>query len=365
MKKILFSALGLLLMQLSFGQAILNIADIASDGDVVVNASSDLQNMIPQPGNAQTYNFLGVQPVGVPDTSFYLNPASTPFGAAMSGSNLVSKTGNAFTYFEKSAAGLYLTGSVFNTAGLTFYLPFEAAPLRFNQKMPVFTFPATLGMNLKAQTSTRFTFRFDTVVTVGIFQATVDSVRITGLVSDTSLIDGYGQAQFLAGNFDCLRNVQSLRIKFSAEVRASIFGSAKTWTSYPLTIPDFYSKQIMLWTNGKKAPLVTITFDEAGSLVSSSIQKMLITQNKPLSGSAQGFEFTPYPNPAADVLLFNSQKNLKSLRIFTLEGKKISDVNLTLAQKTVQLEKISNGIYWIEAETHEGFIARKKLIINK
>jgi len=365
MKQFLLFAGALFSLQVSVAQITLTVSDLASPGDVVIENSITNANEIPDTGSMQNYNFQTITGIGSADTINFVNAASTPFATSIPASNLVSKVGDSYTYYQKDVTGFYLSGLVVPTADFPVDLNFEYAPLNFVQKMPILSFPATYGMNQIAQTTTKFEFPFDTVITLGFVQATVSRVRINGTIKDTSKIDGFGQVQLPGGTFNCLRNIQTLKISFKAEVFASIFGLTPNWIEYSEPIRDITVKQVLLWANAKKSPIATFTLDSNGVVLNSSVQKIFLTNNRSIFSAQPEFEFTPYPNPAAEVLLFNSEKNLKSLKIFSLEGKKIFDVNLTSAQKTIQLEKIGNGIYWIEAEASQGIIARKKLIINK
>jgi len=365
MKYFLLFALAIFSLQVSFAQITLTVNDLASPGDVVIDNTFSGLIETPATGSAQTYNLQGIAAVGSADTINFLNAASTPFADSIPGSNLVSKSGDAYSYYQKDATGFYISGLVFPTSSFPINLNFDYAPLNFAQKMPILSFPATFGMNQIAQTTTKFEFPFDTVVTVGVFQATITKVRINGIIKDTSKINGYGTVQLPGGSFSCLRNIQTLKISFTTEVFASFFGLPPRWINFPVAIPIITVQQVFLWANGKKSPIVSMVLDTDGNVVSASAQKVFLTSTRSLLSAAPEFEFTAYPNPASDILNLNTEKRLKTVKIFSLEGKKISDFNLASAQKTIQLETMSNGIYWVEAENQEGLIARKKLIINK
>lgn len=364
MKKHLVLFIILVQTQWAFSQISLTTADLAGPGDVVYETTVDLNNLIPIAGTNENYELLAITNTEGLDTTYYLNAASTPFGSAMQGANLASLTGKSYTYFEKDATGLYARGSVFNTDGFPINLPFTAAPLRFSSRLPILTFPATMGMNLKAAATTRFTFRYDTVVPIGPIQANVDSVRIIGNITDTSIIDGFGTAQFQGGNFECLRNIQTLKIVFSAQVRASLFGTP-TWLPFPTTLPDFYSQQLLLWTNDYKAPLLTISYDENGDFIGSKAQLPLVSRARTLVSSIPDFDFTPYPNPATNSFSIQSEKILKKVKLFSPTGKEIFEITPSSPGETIKTGKLPRGIYIVQTESKDGSISRKKLIINQ
>jgi hypothetical protein len=221
-----------------------------------------------------------------------------------------------------------------------------------------------MGMNLKAAATTRFTFRYDTVVPIGPIQANVDSVRIIGNITDTSIIDGFGTAQFQGGNFECLRNIQTLKIVFSAQVRASLFGTP-TWLPFPTTLPDFYSQQLLLWTNDYKAPLLTISYDENGDFIGSKAQLPLVSRARTLVSSIPDFDFTPYPNPATNSFSIQSEKILKKVKLFSPTGKEIFEITPSSPGETIKTSKLPRGIYIVQTESKDGSTSRKKLIINQ
>jgi len=365
MKKILLSAIGLFIILTSKAQISLTLANIASQGDVVIDANVNLQGPTPAGGANQTYNLLNSTATGGDDTTYYVNPASTPFASTIDSSNLVSISGGGYVFYEKDASGLYLRGTVFTTAGLPIRLPFAFAPLRFKKRIPVLKFPATIGMNLIEKTSSQLTFRYDTTIAIGPIRAVVDSVRIIADIVDTSKIDGFGEAQFTGGNFNCLRNIQILILTFKAEIRSSIFGGPPVWNPFPIDVDPVYTQQLLLWANESKAPIVTLAYNPNGSLLRTSIQKNFLTSNRPLMSTKAEFEYTPYPNPVVDILNLRSEKSLKTLRLFSTNGKLVREFSLDAGQTNIEIGQLGNGIYWAEAVSHLGLISRKKLIINK
>jgi hypothetical protein len=254
---------------------------------------------------------------------------------------------------------------VIPTAGFPINLNFENAALNFVEKMPILSFPATMGMNQIAQTTTRFEFPFDTVVSINGLSATITKVRINGIIKDTSKIDGFGTIQLPGGSFDCLRNIQTLKLSFTTEVFAKILIFPASWVSFPVPIPDITVKQVLMWANGKKTPVATIALDSNENVLSSTVQKVFLTANRPLLSAQPEFEFIPFPNPASEIINFSTEKSLKYLKIFSLEGKKIHEISIQPGMMEIKVDKISKGIYWIEAESLDGLKARKKLIINK
>jgi hypothetical protein len=303
---------------------------------------------------------------GVEDTTYFISPASTPYAAAMASSNLASRSGDTYTYFEKDASGFYLRGIVFPLPALPISLPFQAAPLRLNNRIPILTFPATNGMDLKSQATARFEFDFDT--TIGIF--IISKVAIVLTLRDTSIIDGYGTGTFNSEVIPCLRNIHSTRSSFKIQMFAT-FNSLLPpfWTDVPTAIlppfPDQVSSDILVWAKNKKGPVATFNLNEEGNLSGASIQSPLLVTGLNSFVSSPTFEWNPYPNPAKNLVSWNESDPIKNLKIFSADGRIIANIYIENNQNGINLGEIQNGLYWIEATNSKGNLSRKKLIINR
>lgn len=363
MKKLLTISLMMLLTTASFGQITLNQADIASPGDQIENIGVPFDGEVPTAGPSQTYNFM-VDSSGFADTTFFMDAASTPFAAQMFGANLASNQQGAYTYYEKDASGFYLRGLVFDLSGLGVG-SVSILPLRFHPRVPVLKFPATVGMNEKVQSTARFRFPFDTVVTVLGQNATVDSVEITANLKDTSTIDGYGTAQFPSGNVATLRNRQAQSLSFSILVRAKIGILPAFWTAFPLPgLPTIYGVSYLFWANGKKGPVATLNVDSFGVVTDAAFQAKLLSLNTGISELTLKNKVELFPNPANDVVSW-SYSGMKKIEIFSFDGKKVLEKSDLSDVKSIPISELKPGIYISELEDFTGVRHRNKLTIRR
>lgn len=363
MKRLLSLPLFIFLICNSFGQITLQQTDMASPGDQIENISPPFDGDVPPPGAAQTYNFM-IDSAGFADTSYFVAASATPFAAQMAGANLASIQQGAYTYYEKDGTGFYLRGLVFDLSALGVG-GISLLPLRFNPRVPVLTFPATVGMNAKVQSTARFRFPFDTVVTVLGQNATVDSVEVTATLRDTSTIDGYGTAEFPSGNLATLRNRQAQNLSFSIRVRAKIGILPAFWTAFPLPgLPTIYGVSYLFWANGKKGPVATLDVDSFGVVTNATFQAQLLSLNTGVSGLAINWGGELFPNPASDVISW-SNAGMKKIEIFSVSGKKVFEKPIEPGYQSLSVSDINAGIYISILEDFAGNRYRNKLIIRR
>jgi hypothetical protein len=365
---ILFLLLGSLKM---FGQITLQMSDLAGPGDVIIDASQFYSGTTPPTGANQTYPFPESDTT-ILDTTFFVATSSTPFADTMTNSNLAVGVGNSYTYYNLNNSGFYLRGFVFDFTDFPLDLPFSFAPFRFNPPLSLLTFPATNGMNLKTTGTARFEFPYDTIITIFGAPARVTKAAVIATARDTSVIDGYGNAEFVSGLVPCLRNSQNLKMTFKIQVFAKISIFPASWVDLPANLlpggglPELYTKSLLFWANGKKSPIATLEIDSMGNVASASYKRdLLVTSQNPLVSAKPSFRFEAAPNPAGDIISFSSEEILKKIRIFSLTGQKILEQNLETNQKGISLSALASGTYVAELESGKGFLSRKKLIISR
>lgn len=365
MKRFFTIALTFGLVFSGFSQITLQQADIASPGDFIEEIAPPFDGDLPPSGPAQTYNFM-VDSVGTADTTYFMVPSSTPYGSKMAGANLAAKNLGTYTYYEKDASGFYLRGLVFEFPPLGISVPFEAIPLRFNPRVGILTFPAAIGMNLKTQSTARFRFAYDTVVSVSGVNATVDSVEIVATLKDTSTIDGYGLAQFPSGDLNTLRNRQAQHITFGLRVRAKISIFPALWVDFPIAgLPAINNTSYLFWANGKKSPVATINVDSLGLITDASFQAKLLSITTGVDDLDQRVQFNLSPNPASDYFNWSATVPVKKMQIFSVDGKKIIEKSGNELKAQFSTSQLKAGMYWVEIEDASNATIRKKLIINR
>ncbi|HUS86345.1 MAG TPA: C10 family peptidase [Bacteroidales bacterium] len=73
-----------------------------------------------------------------------------------------------------------------------------------------------------------------------------------------------------------------------------------------------------------------------------------------------------YPNPANDFVYISNYSSfeVRSIRIYSLSGKVVKQINLLPANSAIPVSDLQKGLYILEAEYDDGFIIRKKLVKN-
>jgi hypothetical protein len=70
--------------------------------------------------------------------------------------------------------------------------------------------------------------------------------------------------------------------------------------------------------------------------------------------------FTIYPNPAQDILNIESENEVKSVEIYSIQGQKV----LSVSSKVINISDLTSGLYLVQVTDIENITAAKKLIIK-
>jgi len=65
-----------------------------------------------------------------------------------------------------------------------------------------------------------------------------------------------------------------------------------------------------------------------------------------------------YPNPARDYVTV-SAKNMKQIKVYDIIGQEVKNINVKKDEVTVNVEDLTNGVYFISVETRNGLISKK------
>ncbi len=103
------------------------------------------------------------------------------------------------------------------------------------------------------------------------------------------------------------------------------------------------------------------------------LNKVLMTSRMNALGSTVGIfsesklfsNLIAYPNPTDGTLNFKlNTASEKNVEVFNIVGEKVMDLNLNTTQNSIDLSKLSNGIYTIKVRSAEG-ISQNKVILSK
>ena len=76
--------------------------------------------------------------------------------------------------------------------------------------------------------------------------------------------------------------------------------------------------------------------------------------------SANNLEFNLYPNPASDILNIESENELKSVEIYSLQGQKV----MSSKNNVINISDLASGLYLVQVTDIENITATKKLVIK-
>jgi hypothetical protein len=340
----------------------------------VITSTVPFAGEAPVTGSNQTYDLSSLLPGFLEDTTNYIAAAGTPFASQMPGANICQKSVGSYTYFVRNSSGFYLKGFVFSFPMDSSFMQFPSEfVFALNPQVPIMTFPASIGMNLTTQsTSSRVEIPFDTTITYNGVQVQIQKIGIKVNLKDTSLIDGWGTATFPGGQYDVLRNYHAMDLSTTLELQAVLPIFGPTWIPFPDNLlpggaSDFLggnTKDIMLWTNGRKQPLVTMALDTLGLVTSADVQAdLLVVSNRSLVSEIASFEF--YPNPASSSLSLNLPDDSQQIRILDISGKCVREFGNFGRQARLSVSGLKDGIYLVETEAENGRRSRQKLVINR
>jgi hypothetical protein len=87
---------------------------------------------------------------------------------------------------------------------------------------------------------------------------------------------------------------------------------------------------------------------------------LTVVQATASASDVNDFQFSIYPNPAKDVIGFQSELPLESVEIFSLTGSKVLSQSNNVEQ--VEVGNLAKGIYMLKASASDGKVATQKLI---
>lgn len=369
----LIFALFLGLYKTAFSQITLTVSDIANAGDQVISSNVPYTGEVPEVGAAQNYDLNALLPGAFEDTVNYIPAAGTPFASQMPGANICQTAFGSYTYFVRNNNGFYLKGFVFSIPSDSSFvqLPSDFV-FTMSPQIPIMTFPATMGMNLNTQsTSSRIEIPYDTTIEINGVSTQITKIGVKLNIKDTSKIDGWGSAAFPGGQYEVLRNYHAMNLSTTLEAYIILFGNIGTWVPLPANlIPggagDLLggnTRDVMLWTNGRKQPLVTMSLDTLGLVTSADVQSdLLVVSNRSIVSEMKSFEF--YPNPASSALILNLPEDSQNIRIRDMAGRTVREFGNFGRKAELSVTSLKDGIYVVESETDSRQIIRKRLVIR-
>lgn len=234
-----------------------------------------------------------------------------------------------FTFFRTDATGYYSTGTAFSIEGIPIVTQNDSIER-------ILKFPLTFG-----DTDTSSIAYLTTVPLFGSFGQSG---------TRTSEVDGWGVLETPYGIYDVLRIRSEVLLTDTVYIEQTETGQVierPLQVEYRWISPDI------------PGPLLTISVVENVTVSASLIREdgVLTTIQASKSG-----EPLFYPNPAAEVLSFNPDINLRSISIYDSTGKKV--LGRSNIPANIDVGHLPRGLYIVLAKSENGYAHREKLIIE-
>lgn len=325
------------------------------------------------PGNSganQTWNFTGLVTSSL-DTIYFLDPATVPAAASVSGVNLVTESNEGYFFLERNNSGVYTRG-VAST--------FNGAPVlaEYSPAQDLLPFPSTLGDNFSSTSS------FSTTVFLGLdtnalgCQIQLDSIRLNRQSTLTTNFDAEGTVQLP------LENIQALRAYSVDASTDSIFIYAPNAVSCPPFInipqgwslmPDFLAQSIGLpggsytqntevytwYANNENFGVVAMRMDAQGGVESvlfkSDASQVSIDQVSETS-------LNIFPNPVeGGSLVIEGAESGDEVLLMDMAGRVVA--RQTPANGQVSVEGLSSGIYQLRLMRQQRLVGQQKIVVQQ
>ena len=336
--------------------------DLMSIGDIIYQA----YDTVPAPsisiGNAgpnQSWDFSDLQ-VQEYDTTEFIDPAGTPFGADHPSANLCVDDEGEYIYFSKNAQSLSMVG--FDD----YPYPIMLAPLPLAYGLNTIVGPVIVMDSVFANPGF-IDNSLAPAISLNPLDSKVDSLKIFIESSTEFNVDAHGDIIIPMGNFDALR-VKTDDVNttdFFAYCSDGLGNGA--WHPIPAGLPGLPSSEVEItssyawWTNDPliKFVLVQIEVDSSGGI---DAVDFMHSPNPSSVVNLSNEDFNIYPIPTNNSLTIESQKNdLTAFELVDVTGKVILKKEF-IKSTSLDVSQISKGIYFLNFNTVEGDFSKKIII---
>lgn len=325
------------------------------------------------PGNAganQTWNFTGLVTSSL-DTIYFLDPATVPPAAAVSGVNLVTESNEGYFFLERNSSGVYTRGVASTFNGVPVLAEYTPA-------QDLLPFPSTFGDSFSS------TSAFSTTVFLGLdtsafgCQIQLDSIRLNRQSTLTTNFDAEGTVQLP------MENIQALRAYSVDASTDSIFIYAPNAVSCPPFVnipqgwslmPDFLAQSIGLpggsytqntevytwYANNENFGVVAMRMDGQGGVESvlfkSDASQMSIDQT-----SESTLNIFPNPVQGSSLAIEGAEAGDEVL-LMDMTGRVV--VRQSLDNNQVSVEGLTSGIYQLQLMRNQQLVGQQKIVVQQ
>jgi|GEM_PF-1182782 len=309
----------------------------------------------------QTWDYTNQAQLPVVDTAEYLSPSSTQYAARFPQANIAINENGLLSFYRKANNGFFLEGIVLDVGGLIDETPI----FRISPALRIIQFPSTFGTTFNLNASSRFSFRYDTVVSIPLFgnpvDVNVDSVRIIATFTGTSAMNGWGNLILPPGTtFPSLRQQINQTTTFSVEVRALIPFLGPRWVEFPVGLPSLTNNSIRYWTNGKNNSMLEITLDSANRPLNARFQPPTLTDIQ--TANTQDITIQAFPNPfESQIQVAGFESGRDQLVLRQINGMEV----LKSEQAMLQTAFLKPGLYFLEIRSGESLVRKRMKMVKQ
>lgn len=335
---------------ISKAQITVTYSDMPSISDLYLEFTDSVKysdlNKIGSSGANQTYNLTWIQNHSI-DTTYYIDPAGTPYSTTFPNANL--STGNdidGYIYLEKNPSYINIVGVV---------IPQDTSNLIFNLSQTILTLPNTYLTSHKDTTNIVQTMYYGQSVQ-GV---QIDSIKFKMTMLIDCITDGWGDVQ--TPHY----NINSLRVKTRTIQIDSTWGYAVipfvggSWIPYGTNVDTSYTYQWFANNYGSAIAEIEVRSD---TITSSSYLINPILLNSNISKLEN--IITVFPNPANDLVYINGTEENCKIEIYNMLGSLCSSE--LIINNSINVNELNEGVYIYKLISLDNQIIKTgKLIISK
>ncbi len=317
--------------------------DVVDIGAISFRGYDTIPDASIMPGNAganQSWDFSALVAHNH-DTLSFVDPATTPYDANISGDNTAVYMANddIWAYFNKNTADLQVmgfVGDIFGTGAVT--------TVQFNPSETLIKFPANYQ---------------DVLVDTSSLELIIDTIKVVQTTYKTVDIDAWGSIVIPLGTYDALRfNITKIE---NQDIYLDVFGN---WVLIQSQVDTVYSYE--WWSNDVNIGLPLVSFDwNVDSMAIDGDVEFAEFVNNVSAQNINNFSenVSVFPNPVQDVLHISG--DVVSVEIININGEKIYSMEFVdTNNKTIDMGNNPKGIYLLRLKTKDNKIITKKLILN-
>lgn len=160
-----------------------------------------------------------------------------------------------------------------------------------------------------------------------------------------SVVDGYGK---LITPYDTYDSVVRVHHTINEQDSLHIMvGGFSQWIPYNRTINEYE-----WWASEKKRPVLKIETDGVG--VDETPTRVTYLNNQIASLNENKIETAIYPNPTSDLITIKSNENLKTIKIWSLDGKNVFKTKCSGKDITINVVALHSGMYTLQLISEKG-----------